>query len=137
MKIISLTFLILFMSFYGNAQSSLFRGVSLTIAHLDEELGDFVWGETEFMDFEIEMNKDTLRIFHPYQTTQIITDEYHIIDDETEGWKSIDDRGNNCFVFLIDLEDATWLKLEYFDRAYIIELQLYDEDSERIPSLSF
>jgi hypothetical protein len=126
MKTISLTFLILFISFDGNAQSSLFRGVSLTIAHLDEELDDFLWGETEFMDFEVEMNKDTLRIFHPYQTTQIITSEYHIIDDETEAWKSIDDRGNNCFVFLIDLEDATWLKLEYFDRAYIIEIQLYE-----------
>jgi hypothetical protein len=123
MKKINLTILILLTSLFANAQSTIIRGVSLTIAHHDEELNDFVWGETQFLDFKLEMYKDTVTIYYPYQTTQIITGEYQKIDDESEGWKSIDDRGNTCFLYLLDLDEATWLKLEYFDRAYILQIQ--------------
>jgi hypothetical protein len=137
MKTISLTFLLVIISFYASAQISTFKGVSLTIAHYEEEIDDFLWNETNFLDFKVEMHRDTLRIFHPYQATQYITGEYKRIDNEIEAWKSTDDRGNNCFVFLIDLEDATWLKIEYFDRAYIIEIQLFEEDNNKIKNPDF
>lgn len=123
MKITIPTLLIILTSLFANAQSTIIRGVSITIAHHDEELNDFVWGETQFMDFKVEMYKDTVTIYYPYQTTQIITGEYQKIDDESEGWKSVDNRGNTCFLYLINLEEATWIKLEYSDRAYIIEIE--------------
>jgi hypothetical protein len=92
MKTISLTFLLVIISFYTSAQISTFKGVSITIAQYEEEIDDFLWNETNFLDFKVEMHKDTLRIFHPYQATQYITGEYRRIDNEIEAWKSTDDR---------------------------------------------
>ena len=83
MKNLSIIVLLLLVPIFSIAQSSIFKGASLTIGHLEQELG------------------------------------------------------NSCYIFLIDSEDATWVKIEYSDRSYIIEIQLYEDDYNDIPSSSF
>lgn len=137
MKNLSIIVLLLLVPILSIAQSSIFKGASLTIGHLEQELDEFVWGETEFMNFPVEMHGDTLTVHYPYQTTRYINGEYRVIDEEVERWASVDDRGNSCYIFLIDSEDATWVKIEYSDRSYIIEIQLYEDDHNDVPSSSF
>lgn len=132
-----LTFLILLFSIFANAQSSIFHGVKISFAQLDEESNEYIWGENGFLDINVEMHEDTVTIYHPYQTTRYINSEYIKIDDQIEGWKSIDDRGNSCYVYLIDSEDATWLRFDYLDRAFAIEIQLYEEVIYDISKPSF
>jgi hypothetical protein len=137
MKRQSLTFLIIFASLFTNAQSSIFHGVTISFAQLDEESNEYIWGENRFLDIKVEMHEDTVTIHHPYQTTRYINGEYVKIDHHIEGWKSIDDRGNSCYMYLIDSEDSTWVRIDYLDRAYAIEIQLYDEDIYDISKPSF
>ena len=137
MKRHSLTFLIIFASLFTNAQSSIFHGVTISFAQLDEESNEYIWGENRFLDIKVEMHADTVTIFHPYQITRYINGEYVKIDDHIEGWKSIDDRGNSCYMYLIDSEDATWVRIDYSDRSYAIEIQLYDEYIYDISKPSF
>lgn len=137
MKRQSLTFLIILASLFTNAQSSIFHGVRISFAQLNEESNEYIWGENRFLDINLEMYKDTVTIHHPYQTTRYINSEYVKIDDHIEGWKSIDDRGNSCYMYLIDSEDATWVRIDYSDRSYAIEIQLYDEDIYGISKPSF
>ena len=137
MKRQSLTFLIILASLFTNAQSSIFHGVRISFAQLDEESNEYIWGENRFLDINLEMYKDTVTIHHPYQTTRYINSEYVKIDDHIVGWKSIDDRGNSCYMYLIDSEDATWVRIDYSDRSYAIEIQLYDEGIYGISKPSF
>jgi len=137
MKRQSLTFLIILASLFTDAQSSIFHGVSIAFAYLEEESNEYIWGENKFLDINVEMHKDTVTIYHPYQTTRYINSEYEKIDTSIERWKSIDNRGNTCYMYLIDSEDATWVRIDYLDRAFAIEIQLYNDDLENTSKTSF
>jgi hypothetical protein len=109
------------------AQPSVFHGVSLSIAHLNEDVkGEYIWSDMREIDFPVIMHKDTLIMKSPYQTKRFVNSKYRRIDSETEEWQSTDEDGEKCWVYLMDYDDATYVRVEYADRAYYVEIQLYD-----------
>lgn len=109
------------------AQPSVFHGVSLQTADLNEEVeGEYTWNRTIPMDFPVIMHKDTITMLFPYQTKRFVNGEYRQVNSKTDEWTSIDESGKQCWVYLIDEEEATYVRVEYLDRAYYVEIQLYD-----------
>jgi len=109
------------------AQPSVIHGVSLQTAELNEQIdGEYTWNKRIPMDFVVIMHRDTIIMNYPYQVKTYLTSDYKEIDDDTDGWKAIDESGNNCWIYLISFLDATFLRIEYADRAYYVELQEYD-----------
>ena len=109
------------------AQPSVLHGVSLQSAHLNEEIeGEYTWNKTIPMDFPVIMHVDTITMKFPYHTKRFVNGKYRQVNSNTDEWTSIDEEGNQCWVYLIDEDEATYIRVEYLDRAYHLEIQLYD-----------
>lgn len=109
------------------AQPSVIHGVSLQTAQLNEEIkGEYTWNNRIPMDFVVIMRDDKIIMNYPYQVKTYTTGKYTKIDDDTDEWEAIDESGKNCWVYLLDFPDAIFLRIEYADRAYYVELQEYD-----------
>lgn len=109
------------------AQRSVIHGVSLQTAEMNEEIkGEYTWSNRILLDFVVVMHKDTIIMNYPYQVKTYITGKYTKIDDNTDEWKAVDESGKDCWVYLINFSDATFLRIEYADRAHYVELREYD-----------
>jgi hypothetical protein len=109
------------------AQPAIIHGVSLQTAELNEEIkGEYIWNNRIPMDFVVIMHKDTITMNYPRQVKKYITSEYKKIDDTTSEWKAIDESGNNCWVYLMSYPEAVFIRIEYDNRAYYVELQEYE-----------
>ena len=111
------------------AQPKVINGVSLKTAQLNEEVkGEYVWSNLIPMDFVVIMHRDTIIMNYPRQVKTYLIGEYTKIDDNTDEWKSIDESGQNCWVYLLSYPEATYLRIEYEDRAYYVELKEFDSE---------
>ena len=109
------------------AQPSVIHGVSLQTGELNEEIkDDYKWNKKIPMDFVVIIRKDTIIMNYPQQVKTYITGEYTKINNDTDEWKAIDESGNNCWVYLLNFPNSTFLQIEYEDRAYYVEIQEYD-----------
>lgn len=107
------------------AQPSIFHGVGLSVAEVNENnSAEFVWSEPQPTDFPVIMHKDTLMLVSPYQLKRFTNGKYRRIDHETEEWESVDEAGEKCWVYLLDFDEGTFLRIEYAERAYFIEITL-------------
>lgn len=111
------------------AQPSVFHAVSFRTAEINEEVKDeWIWNSPISADFPVVMHVDTLilNFGRPYEDKKFINTKYKKIDDKIDGWRSTDEHNVVCWVYLVDEEDATYVRIEYPDHAYLVEIELYD-----------
>lgn len=104
-----------------------YKATSLTLGTRLNPDYDFDWSDTDYgMSIPIHTSKDNVITIYS-KTTQIyyLTTGVTELEDRTLTWKAIDSQGDNCTMYMMEVDKHIFLFIEFFNVGWYYEITKY------------